>query len=221
MIAVGGNEIGKIYVGSTEISRAYVGNSLVYDNSGSTPSLPYDAKVEYLKSSGTQYIDTGINGRSVISLDITLSLDASVTTSYECFFGLWPTTSSGNGMQLLWAAGSKLQKAEGRNKFSVSGITTGTALTIGEKYTFSVTQTATTSINNTFYVFARNYGNVANTSTNKTLIYALKIYQGGVTVRDFIPVRVGQVGYMYDNVSGELFGNNGSGNFIYGNDVTT
>ena len=35
-----------------------------------------------------------------------------------------------------------------------------------------------------------------------------------------IPVRVGQVGYMYDKVSRELFGNQGSGNFTLGNDVS-
>ena len=33
-----------------------------------------------------------------------------------------------------------------------------------------------------------------------------------------IPVRVGQVGYMYDRVSGQLFGNQGTGNFILGED---
>jgi hypothetical protein len=40
-----------------------------------------------------------------------------------------------------------------------------------------------------------------------------------VLIRDIIPVRVGNVGYMYDNVSGQLFGNAGTGNFILGNDI--
>ena len=34
-----------------------------------------------------------------------------------------------------------------------------------------------------------------------------------------VPVRVGQVGYMYDKVSGEFFENKGSGNFGLGPDV--
>ena len=38
-------------------------------------------------------------------------------------------------------------------------------------------------------------------------------------VRDFIPVRVGQTGYLYDRVSGQLFGNLGSGDFILGPDI--
>ena len=44
--------------------------------------------------------------------------------------------------------------------------------------------------------------------------------KNGLTVRDFIPVRVGDVGYMYDRVSGDLFGNAGTGAFIIGPDKT-
>lgn len=41
----------------------------------------------------------------------------------------------------------------------------------------------------------------------------------GIYLIDLIPVRVGQVGYMYDRVSGQLFGNEGTGAFILGPDV--
>lgn len=44
----------------------------------------------------------------------------------------------------------------------------------------------------------------------------------GVVVRDYVPVRIGEgesaVGLMYDRVSGELFGNEGTGYFIVGPD---
>lgn len=50
-------------------------------------------------------------------------------------------------------------------------------------------------------------------------IYAVQITQGTEIIMDLIPVRVGNVGYMYDKVSGELFGNDGSGEFILGKDV--
>ena len=57
-------------------------------------------------------------------------------------------------------------------------------------------------------------------------MYSMQIYDKGVSadgtlVRDFIPVRVGDVGYMYDRVSGQLFGNAGTGEFIIGPDKTT
>ena len=41
----------------------------------------------------------------------------------------------------------------------------------------------------------------------------------GVEVADFIPVRLGQVGYLYDKVSKQLFGNAGTGNFVLGPDI--
>jgi hypothetical protein len=49
-------------------------------------------------------------------------------------------------------------------------------------------------------------------------IYYCQISQGVNLVRDFIPVRVGNVGYMYDKISGKLFENQGTGNFILGPD---
>jgi hypothetical protein len=49
-------------------------------------------------------------------------------------------------------------------------------------------------------------------------LYYFKIYSNNGLVRDLIPVRVGQVGYMYDKVSGQLFGNSGTGEFILGAD---
>ena len=40
-------------------------------------------------------------------------------------------------------------------------------------------------------------------------------------MRDFVPVRIGEVGYMYDAVGGEVFGNAAtSGYFLPGPDVT-
>jgi hypothetical protein len=50
------------------------------------------------------------------------------------------------------------------------------------------------------------------------LYYAKIRDANNVMVRDFIPVRVGQVGYLYDRVSGQLFGKYGTGDFIVGPD---
>ena len=52
----------------------------------------------------------------------------------------------------------------------------------------------------------------------KCRVSLLRIYSNGVLVRDFIPVRKGTVGYLYDRVSGKLFGNAGSGDFVLGQD---
>ena len=47
-------------------------------------------------------------------------------------------------------------------------------------------------------------------------IYYIKFFENGVLIRDYIPVKVNGVGYMYDKVSGQLFGNSGTGTFIMG-----
>lgn len=50
-------------------------------------------------------------------------------------------------------------------------------------------------------------------------LYHVELLRNGVKLRDFLPVRVGEVGYMYDQVSGELFGNAGGGSYILGPDI--
>lgn len=48
-------------------------------------------------------------------------------------------------------------------------------------------------------------------------IYSFSIRTGSISL-DLIPVRLGDVGYMLDTISGELFGNEGIGSFIVGPD---
>lgn len=50
-------------------------------------------------------------------------------------------------------------------------------------------------------------------------LYNVELLRDGIKLRDYIPVRIGEVGYMYDKVSGELFSNAGSGSFILGPDI--
>ena len=54
--------------------------------------------------------------------------------------------------------------------------------------------------------------------TSNSRIYSCRIRVGGVIIRDYIPVRKGTVGYLYDRVTGELFGNAGTGDFALGPD---
>ena len=46
-----------------------------------------------------------------------------------------------------------------------------------------------------------------------------KIYEAGTLVRDFVPVRVGSVGYMLDRLTGTIYGNAGAGAFVIGADI--
>lgn len=51
-------------------------------------------------------------------------------------------------------------------------------------------------------------------------IYSFRVDKADKTILDLIPVRVGNEGFMYDKVSGKLYGNSGDGRFILGPDVT-
>ena len=60
MLKLRTQDISALYLGETKIKRAYLGETLVFE--GSKPSrLPEGyTEVEYIESSGTQYIDTGV-----------------------------------------------------------------------------------------------------------------------------------------------------------------
>lgn len=60
-----------------------------------------------------------------------------------------------------------------------------------------------------------------NNSGGAWRCYYVQLRKDGLLVRDFIPVRVGRAGYLFDRVSGEYlpFGNKGTGSFVLGPDI--
>ena len=52
-------------------------------------------------------------------------------------------------------------------------------------------------------------------------VKAFSMSDNNETLRDYTPVRVGSVGYFYDKVSKQLFGNSFSGDLVIGPDKTT
>ena len=81
-----------------------------------------------------------------------------------------------------------------------------------------------TATNNTFssscnlFLFGTNYNGTPG-PTGGLRIYMFKFTNNSTLVRDMIPVRIGNVGYMYDRISCKLFDNAGNGQFILGPDV--
>ena len=76
------------------------------------------------------------------------------------------------------------------------------------------------------WLFGRNSDFPSYIRFTKIRIYSCKIYQNGIIVSDFIPVRFinkrGETeGAMFDRVSGQLYRNAGTGAFIIGPDKTT
>lgn len=237
MSYIGTNKVGKMYLGSTAIGKAYLGNDLVYDSAGGGQVLPYDAEIEYLQSSGTQYIDTGISPSTNFECEIKAEFTQN-QAGYDTLLGSYTSTSE-YGVAL--AIRATYEANAGYIQFGANG--SGTSLIVSSIQTLGL-HTYKTSLKNStlkvdvdgtvnsltwgngqspsslpMYMFARNKGGGTIGNYSKAKVYYCKIWNGGNLVFDAIPVRVGQVGYMYDRVSRQLLGNAGSGDFALGGDI--
>jgi len=227
---IGTIKAGSLYFGDMGIGKAYFGEDLVYDASGGsvTPVLPYDAEVEYLQSSGTQYIDTGINAQSVRRFVVSgyCYVNGSNNTQLlggneqgaSTFFGArvtnvthWYCNDSSGGL----GDPSHASTIDATINSTSSQTGTLTDLTNNTTYNFTSFGSSSWSFPNSNLLI---FGGYSTRRSPNARCYSLQIYTDSGLVRDFIPVRVGQVGYMYDKVSGELYGNSGSGSFTLGND---
>lgn len=181
-------------------------------------SLPYDAEVEYLQSSGTQYIDTLINPLvspkaeieieffnkgdydiigNIISGSSTFLLNRNSNFGYSRY-----ASTSYNTLANVFPLNAKV-KVLFYDEVFVNGVK---KTTHNDVYTYSNSQS-------NIFIFKSSRGKNAHLK-----YYSCKLWDGNTLVRDFIPVRKGNVGYMYDKVSGQLFSNGGTGNFIFGPD---
>ena len=207
--------------------------------------LPYDSEVAYLESTGTQFINTGIYPSSDMSFVFTAALASKVTgTSYSpAFFGGRINTSGGNGIPSWWNSENFWFYGWGNSNDTGGRIIM--QFVVNRAYTFYIdrygiiidgveksTLRNHTSIGSThsIYLFNLNNNGTPDTRIAPFRIYNFAIYQNGVLVRDFIPVRVGTTGALYDkrgvggmNPDGTarndgLYFNRGTGDFGYGND---
>lgn len=219
------------FASSSNYKEPYVGAinsaaSHVYYNvsEGITPHYidekPYDSEIEYLQSSGTQYINTNIKAGTYTyyfkgylnNNTSAVAFGAGSTSVLGIWAGAYVGLQYGSNKQYYNAAGSNVSYSV--NNINEIIVTPNYLEVNGTKYNYD--KTYTISSNNTVYLFSDN-----NNYRFKNRIYAFKIINGNNTLLDLIPVRKGTVGYMYDRISGTLYGNNGSGSFILGPDIDT
>lgn len=186
-------------------------------------ALPYDAEIEYLESSGSQYINTNQHlntsnfeiGYSVLGnrghwgyVHNNVVNGAWVTVDETtAFFGSWNNTDK-------VSVSSYISSTENTIVYTQSGATIN-GTTISKIFNLRGVDNLA-SVPLLFFALHDFYNNSLIYSNSKFKSFYLK--NNGTLVVDMIPVRVGQVGYMYDRVSGQLFGNAGTGSFILGPD---
>ena len=186
--------------------------------------LPYDAEVEFLESTGTQWIDTGVNAKQ--SLKIRAVFETNSSTSYfaygvragnstiSCASG---TGTTGNLGFARWGT-SAYASAAPSGLVDITQDSSGVIVN-STSHSYDATQTVVEQSGYTMVVFAGRNSTTTVTANMVGKFYSFKIWDNGVLLRDYIPVRKGTVGYLYDRVSRKLFGNAGSGAFSYGSDV--
>ena len=189
------------------------------------PKLPRGyTELEYIQSSGTQYIDTGFKPNQ----------DTRVVTKFDmlqtdtAWRKLWGSGSGSYNLDFaLWNDGTtKLQSYYGTKTNNTVPIT-GMSLDVDAnkniwKYSG---ETITFNKNNftcaySMYIFNVNKDNNPNYLPGMMKLYLFKIYDNDVLVRDFIPCKnsSGTIG-LYDSVNNQFYQNAGTGTFIAGPEI--
>ena len=213
-----------------------------YTNSGSgsfvagpeveTSLLPSGyTKLSYLRSTGTQYIDTGIKPAADLELDLTASFEGNYTSTWDCLLHAGPgDMDTGTFGLRLFNGNSQLQVVY--NTYSSTSYNPTVSITPGQVYSIQtgnnyltldgVTTTGTTNPINwtpnttySMYLFVgRNSGSIWRYV--KATLYEMRIWSGGTLVRHYIPaLNASNEPGLYDVVSETFFTNKGTGNFEY------
>ena len=179
--------------------------------------------VEYLESTGTQYIEVGpIIGAT--SIRIVVSASEIPESGAMKFYGICynanflddfgvNATGWGGSSKFPCTVGKSIEFEAGEDGIFVDG----TYLYVGIWF---VRQRDEGKI---VFLFSGSSGNKSYVDGNnykrwKGRIESCVVYSGEMKMIDLIPVRIENTGYMYDLVSGELLGNDGKGEFIIGPD---
>lgn len=201
-----------------------------YYNAG-TGSFSYGhtiTPVEYLESSGTQYIDTGISTAEGICAEVKFKLN-SITSTSQVVFGKVGSTTPPMSRYWFGAQGSSLKWYYAVNEYITTSanadadIHTVVLDTVNNVCTLDGETIATfgnlNSNSETISLFSVFYqGSLNNPMSGR--IYYTKILNNGTLVRDFIPCKdENNVGYMFDKVTHSLYANAGTGAFVVGNEI--
>ena len=229
MIAKGATEISKVCLGSDELSKVCLGTSVIWSHSA---PVPFDAEVEYLGYNGNEYIDTGITPDQTIECEVTIMptnnrvVSTGLFSARDSVQGGNPTIRSLD----IWVNGQQVAlNDDDYDSGWKNGLTYNQTckiqindreLYVNDTLIVQSGKTSTFSRTTTYGLLRCHYANDKwdTRSGSSGRLYYCKIWKGGVLVFDGIPVRVGQTGYIYDRISGNLIGNLGTDSFTLGPD---
>lgn len=177
--------------------------------------------IEYLQSTGTQYIKTGVNPHKDIEIKMRIkkpetnagfgarsaSFDYTGAKMYSAFCDY-------NGFRFDWLGSSENYRTKEeildvellKNSIKVNGVTTFTRTVEKEPLDYNLVIFGTAS-------------SAQNISVSRYTVYYVQIYDNGTLIRDFRPALYNGVACMYDMVEQKPYYNNGSGQFVAGDSI--
>ena len=203
---------------------------------GTLPSTYQE--VEYLESTGAQYIDTGVIPSddmqciAKIQTDTFTSNKVRILGSYESVGGIayrcyMPSYYYSNSPQysinygrIDYNSNYSGTSVLGLHTFDVHYTTSSQVIKMDDNTIYSAsTATSIGIVNNPLYIFALNNGSASDFT--KTKLYSCVIRSQSSTVRDFIPCyrKSDNVAGLYDKANNVFYTNQGSGTFNVGPEV--
>ena len=229
--------------GTVTADAGYSGLRQVNVNVPSGSVNPLNNYHDYIESSGTQYIKTGIVPTNVMRVEIIAELNSSQPSSYSALLGTRTAVANecvifakfgNNNLVMTWGLGDNDASSPSINRpnrpyldrkmlyvFSRTGISTGVnSFNDFDKYASEVVGSAGNVAGLEFYLFVLNDTNSPNSATwCSAKLYNCKFYNAGQLIMDLIPAHdSNNVVCLYDNVSGNYFYNAGTGDFTFGTD---
>jgi hypothetical protein len=202
---------------SATVTAQYQGESDTF-----TVAVAYDAQVEYLQSTGEQWIDTGI----VLQENDVVEIEAMFLNKSGDNFMMGASGLSGEG-------GTWIEVYSNATHYVRFGSSASASQSGGASANMNVWRTYKIE-KGSFYVdgVRKLTPNFASMPSRSLVIYGInsstpnggvvrirmaRIIRGGLPIVELSSVRLGSVGYLYDAVTNSLLPNHGV--FIYGNDV--
>ncbi len=163
-------------------------------------------RLEYIESTGTQYIDTNITG----STNAIIDMQGTPLTGDTVVFMLAPINATA------------YQNGFGQYRSQIAG-TPSFDIATRRVYNVSYTSSSMTVNGTTSSYYIANNVNLAlfgSTATNRRIanakLYSAKIYNNDTLLRDFVPAQHGSDVGMYDLVTGNFYTDANGGNFTAG-----
>ena len=181
------------------------------------------AKLEYIESTGTQYINTGFNPnqdtRVIMDAQLNDYTDVSPLSAYfgaadgSTYFRLMDPSTGNNNLVVYYNTvySNRWDVPIGiRRIIDMNGSVT-TIDNVTKSYSEGTFQLAVP-----LFLFASSTKTGSANYLSKGKLYSCQIYDAGVLIRDFVPcLNESGVAGLWDKVEGKFYGNAGTGEFVY------